>query len=433
MKQQKTYFGWVNDHSGSMEKLAAAALKDFNANIEAVKAATSAKELDAVVSVVGIGLGNNGFGVARQMVNSNPHVLKPATDWPTPGGTPLYDGIGDMIDLLSSLPDVNEDHVSMLVTITTDGEEMHSQKVSHNDLRNRITQLQKTGRWTFVFRVPKGNTHSVSDLGVPMDNIQEWETTAAGVAKSTAQTTAAIDQYVTTRAAGGKATGGFFANTDKVNLAQLEEVSKDYSLYVVPNVDADDGMMISSFILRHRMKYLKGAAFFQLVKMEAKVGPEKGILIQERTTGKIYTGPKVREMLGIPRGQNARIHPGQLDGYNIFIQSTSWNRKLPKGTGVVYNDKLGTDFTQEELDRFTLPAKPKTVSQANVASTLPAISNTERKVIKSTMPITQAQVVFYATRDEARRDKSMHGADYIDLGSDKPKGQRFQQTKRATH
>ena len=432
MKQQKTYFGWVNDHSGSMNHLASAALKDFNANIEAVKAATSAKELDAVVSVVGIGLGNNGFGVMRQVVNSNPHVLKPATDWPTPGGTPLYDGIGDMINLLQQLPDAKEDHVSMLITITTDGEERHSRIWDRTMVYGKITDLQKTGRWTFVFRVPKGMTHSVSDLGVPMDNIQEWETTAAGVAKSTAQTTAAIDQYVTTRASGGKATGGFFANTDKVNLAQLEEVSKDYKLYVVPNDDADNGMMISSFILRHRMKYLKGAAFFQLVKTEAKVGPEKGILIQERTTGKIYTGPKVREMLGIPRGQNARIHPGQLDGYNIFIQSTSWNRKLPKGTGVVYNDKLGTEFTQEELDRFTLPTKPKTVSQAPVSATLPAISNNSGKPVKSTMPITQAQAVYYNTRDDARRDKSMHGANYIDLGSDKPKGQRFQQTKRPT-
>lgn len=431
-KQQKTYFGWVNDHSGSMARLAQAAMKDFNSNIEAVKAATSDKQLDAVVSVVGIGADSTGWGTLRQVVNSNPHVLKPMTAWSTEGGTPLYDGIGDMINLLESLPDAKEDHVSMLVTITTDGEERHSNKWSREQVYRKVTELQKTGRWTFVFRVPKGLMRSVSDLGVPADNIQEWETTQAGIEASTVQTTAAINNYVATRAAGGKATGGFFASTSNVNLAQLEEVSKDYSLYVVPDKDEDDGMMISAFIMRHRMKYLKGAAFFQLVKTEAKVGPEKGILIQERTTGKIYTGDKVREMLGIPRNQNARIHPGQLDGYNIFIQSTSWNRKLPKGTGVVYNDKLGVEFTEEEIDRFTKPVAPKVVSQAPVAATLPAVSNTSGKPVKSTMPITQQQVVFYNTRDDARRDKAKHGADYIDLGSDKPKGQRFQQTKRPT-
>lgn len=433
MKQQKTYFGWINDHSNSMEKLAKAALKDFNANIAAVVNATSEKKLDAIVSVIGIGLGDNGYGTQRQIVNSNPHVLKPMADWETPGGTPLYDAIGDMINLMQSLPDAKEEHVSFLITITTDGDERHSRIWTKAKVKEAIEPLQKTGRWTFVFRVPANCVSAVSGLGVPLDNIQAWEVTEAGMAKSTAQTAMAIDNYVTTRAAGGQARGGFFANTANVNLAQLEDVSSQYKLYTVGSVTGDtDGMMISAFILARRMKYLKGAAFYQLVKTESKVGPDKLILIQERTTGKVYTGQQARDMLGIPRGQNARLHPGQLTGYNIFIQSTSWNRKLPMNTGVLYNEKLGVEFTQEEIDRFTLPAAPKVVSQAPLSATLPEINNTSGKPVHSTMPITQAQDVYYNTRDDARRDKQLHGADYIDCGSDKPKGQRFKQTKRPT-
>jgi hypothetical protein len=433
MKQQKTYFGWVNDHSGSMAPLAKAALKDFNSNIEAVKTATSDKQLDAVVSVVGIGFGPRGIDTERQIVNSNPHVLKPMTEWSTDGGTPLYDGIGDIINLLESLPDAKEDHVSFLVTITTDGEERHSSKWTKDAIYKNIKRLQDTGRWTFVFRVPKGGINSVSDLGAPLDNIQEWETTEAGIQKSTQATAAAIDQYVTTRASGKKATGGFFATTANVNLAQLTDVSADYKLYRVgDNTDDTDGMMISNFMLKRRMQYLKGAGFYQLVKTESKVGPDKQVLIQERTTGKIYAGQQARDMLGIPRGQNARLHPGQLTGYNVFIQSTSWNRKLPMNTGVLYNDKLGTPFTQEEIDRFTLPAAPKVVPQAPASLTLPEVNNTSGKPVKSTMPVTQVQVTFYATREDARNDKRLNGADYIDLGSDKPKGQRFQKVKKSS-
>jgi hypothetical protein len=429
MKQQKTYFGWVNDHSGSMVRLASAALKDFNANITAVKNATSAKELDAVVSVVGIGLPSHHY-TERQVVNSNPHVLKPMESWPTPGGTPLYDGIGDMIMLMQSIPDIKEGHVSVLITITTDGHEMHSRIWDKARLKQEIGAMQRTGRWTFVFRVPKGETHTVSDLGVPIDNIQEWETTQAGIEKSTQATTAAINNYVGLRASGKQATGGFFVDDKNVNVSQLEEVTSDYKLYISgDNVADTDGMMISAFMLARRMKYLKGAAFFQLVKTEAKVGPEKQILIQERTTGKIYTGPKVREMLGLPRGQNARITPTQLTGYNIFIQSTSWNRKIGHATGVIYNEKLGTEFSQEELNRFTLPAAPKVVPQAPASAMLPQVSNPTGRNIKSNMPVTQAQQVFYNTRDDARRDKAK-GADYVDLGSHLPKGQRFLQTKR---
>ena len=129
----KNYIGFVNDHSGSMQGLARAAILDYNANIAAVKDAATREMLDTVVSVVGIGLKNPAeyaCQVLRQVVISNPHVLKPIFAWPTPGGTPLYDGIGSMIELFQSLPDINSPDVSVLIVVTTDGEEAHSTKYS---------------------------------------------------------------------------------------------------------------------------------------------------------------------------------------------------------------------------------------------------------------------------------------------------------------
>ena len=70
MKQPKNYVGFLNDHSGSMQGIAHAAAKDYNANIEAIKNAATTEMLDTVVSVVGIGIASYTNSVERQVVIS---------------------------------------------------------------------------------------------------------------------------------------------------------------------------------------------------------------------------------------------------------------------------------------------------------------------------------------------------------------------------
>lgn len=421
----KNYIGFVNDHSGSMASLAKAAAKDYNSQITAIKDAASREMLDTIVSVVGVGV-PTGYSVTRQVTISNPHVLKPIDNWSVSGGTPLYDGIGNMIELLESLPDYQDPEVSFLVMITTDGEEAHSQTKWKDKtyLASRIRQLQLSGRWTFVFRVPKNARRYVETLGVPAGNIVEWDTTTKGMEQATQVSTQAMDQYFKTRSTGARGTNSFYSNAANINLAALEPLNpKRYSLYVVPNVDADDGIWIRDFILRHRMEYLKGAAFYQLVKTESKISHTKLILIQERTTGKVFYGPDARQMIGLPTDRNARLHPGDHANYNIFIQSESINRKLPKGTGVIYMPELGKQFTKEEIELYTQPAQPKRVPTVPVAATLPAVKNTSGKPVKSTMPVQKKGPTYFATRGDARRS----GKPYVDNGQGAPKGQRWQQ------
>jgi hypothetical protein len=408
----KNYIGFVNDHSGSMASLARAAIQDYNANITAFKDAASREMLDTVVSVVGVGLGGT-HGVQRQVVISNPHVLKPVTDWPCPGGTPLYDGIGHMIELFESLPDYNDPNVSFLVMVTTDGEEMHSvtKYKDKNYLRGRILTLQQTGRWTFVMRVPRGYTRNVQDLGIPAGNIVEWETSSAGMAAATAQTTAAVSNYYAARTAGAKSSNVFYANAQSVNTQALKELDpKEFSLYVVPNDQM--GILISDFILGKRMNYLKGAAFYQLTKTEPRVQPTKLILVRDRTTGKVYAGNEARDMIGLPRHSNARLHPGDHGNFDIFIQSESWNRKLVAGTGVVYWEKQGVPFTQAEVEKFTKPAAPATpavvqlpaVAPTNRPTPNPASVTAQKTSTTYNLPTIQGKPVkFFDTREQARQ------------------------------
>lgn len=421
MKQSKNYIGLVNDHSGSMEPIKFAALKDYNTNIGAIKNAATREMLDTVVSVVGIGLGH---GVERQIVISNPHVLKEITNWPCPGGTPLYDGIGNMIELFDSLPDAQDSHVSFLIMVTTDGEEGHSRKYSERMLADLINARQATGRWTFVLRVPKDyvNRREIVNLGIPKDNIQGWETTSAGMAASTVASTKAMDGYFAARSAGAKSSSSFYADASKVNLAALTEIpAKKISEYLVP--PEFNGKWIRDFILTKRMKFLKGAAFFQLTKTEPKLTLDKIILLRDKQTGKYFGGPDARKMLGLPTDRNARLHPGDHGQFDIFVQSKSLNRHLVEGTGVMYWEDQGVEFTQADIDLYTAPAQPKKAKQPEVLK-LAEVVPTNKPTKSPLVPTKRKQ--FAVSRDDARILAKQQGKKWRDNGSGSPKGERWE-------
>lgn len=419
----KNYIGFVNDHSGSMASIAQAAMRDYNTNIAAVRDAATTEMLDTVVSVVGVGIGGTAHSVTRQVQISNPHVLKPITSWPCPGGTPLYDGIGSMMELLEGLPDAKNPDVSFLVMITTDGEEMHSHKYRTKDIQNAFSRLQATGRWTFVFRVPRGATRQVSMLGVPPGNIQEWETTAAGMAATTQANTQAMTSFFRAKAAGTNSTGAFYADATQVNVAALVDITKKISLYVVPDDQA--GIQIRDFILTKRMQYLKGSAFYQLTKTESRVQHTKIILIRDRATGKFFSGNEARDMIGLPRDRNARLHPGDHGKFDIFIQSESINRKLVGGTGVAYWEEIGKPFTQAELDVFSEFNKAKAVAAKPAVVVLPAVTPTNKPTKSPLTPTPRHQ--YFDTREDARRHCNAIGKPQTMIQNDKaaPKGRRW--------
>lgn len=413
----KNYIGFSKDASGSMGSLARAAIKDYNANITAVKDAATAHMLDTIVY-------SNSFAssVTREVVNSNPHVLKPLERWDSSGLTALYDGIGDLIEQFEKVPDINDQKVSFLIMATTDGEENHSQKWTSGSLANKIKELQATERWTFVVRVPKGQRHTVSSLGIPEGNIQEWDTTTAGIEASAVATTQSMTKFYATRASGQKGSSVFFADAAQVDTSTLKDITDQTSLYVVaPN---QNGMELRDFILKHRQVYLKGSAFYQLTKTEPRVQHDKIVAVRDRnpqskTFGKVYAGKDARKMIGLPDNANARLHPGDHKDYDIFIQSKSVNRKLVAQTGVLYWEAIGEAFSDDDLNKFA-PTKVNGVVQ------LPAVPVTNKPTPSPLKPVSKApQVVFYATRDLARDAARKVGKSVVDHGKASPKGQRY--------
>lgn len=390
----KQYIGFSNDHSGSMRSLTSAAARDYNTNIAAIQTASAANQLDTIVNVVQCGIRINGqTKVHHQIVNSNVTALKPITSYLANGNdTPLFDSVGELINLLKSVPDANDSDVSFLILVTTDGDENSSRVWTGKSLGEAIQRLQATDRWTFVFRVPRGHADRLVRLGIPAGNIQEWDQTVRGVEVSTSATTAAFNDYYNDRATGKKSSSTFYSNLANVSAAEvkatLTDISAEVSMFYIPS--HQDGVEIRPFIeAQLKSAMLKGAAFYQLTKTESKIQDTKMIVIRDKKTGSMYYGPAARQLIGLPTSGNARVHPGNHGEFDIFIQSTSVNRKLQAATQVMYWAHVGAAFTEG-------PSYiPKAVAQAaQAAAPIAPIAQT-----KPTLPVANDEISLYRKKD----------------------------------
>lgn len=345
----KSYTGISRDHSASMRPLTEYAAIDYNNQIAEIKA--NAEGMDTIVSVVKCGVGRPGI-VERIITNSTVNMLTDVDpkDYDADGwSTPLFDSIGSLIETFEAVPDANDNNVSFLITAITDGEENSSSTWKHK-LFDKIKKLQATDRWTFVFRVPRGYARSLVSLGIPPGNILEWEQTKAGLAKATQETSIALSSYYTNIKSGVKSTAKFFTNIADVSpdeiKKKLHDVTDQVSFWVVS--DLEDGVQIRDFCEAHlnKQKMLKGAGFYQLVKPEKDIQDYKQIIIRDKATGFVYTGDDVRDMLGLPNYGHIKVSPGDHGQWDIYIQSTSVNRKLPAGTSVLYFANIGKPYTE---------------------------------------------------------------------------------------
>lgn len=337
----KNYIGISRDHSRSMYNITRSAARDYNDNVAAIKEAAIKNNLDTIVSVVKCGVGPCAQ-VLRETINSNVNVLRPIPEHgyiADGSGTPLFDSIGELIELFKTVPDANDPEVSFVIMVITDGEENRSQRWPAVKLAEEIRRLQASDRWTFVFRVPRGYSRTLVNFGIHPGNILEWDQTEHGVEVASAATRSAFTQFYDARAKGVTSTNKFYADLSQVSLTEVRTTLNDISgqikkYFVEP---ALHGIAIKDFTEQHgpHIPYRAGTMFYQLSKTE-KVQDYKKICISDKKTGAIYTGIAARNLLNVPHYGQITLASGRLGDYDVFIQSTSVNRKLVGGTSVLY-------------------------------------------------------------------------------------------------
>lgn len=108
--------------------------------------------------------------------------------------------------------------------------------------------------------------------------------------------------------------------------------------FQVMSLDMD--MPIKQFVQEQGITFHAGRGFYELTK-PVDVQAYKELLLVDKKSGDIFTGPQVRNLLEMPEQEEGnrekfRLRPVHLKEYKVFVQSTSHNRKLLAGTDFMY-------------------------------------------------------------------------------------------------
>lgn len=247
------------------------------------------------------------------------------------GGTALIDAAILSINDLEKTATLYGDH-SFLIYVLTDGMENRSRNTP-DKLKEMIEKLPDN--WTMAVFVP--NAVGVSEskkAGFAPNNIALWSTTKDGLNEVGEVMKKATDTYFAARSSGLKGTKNLFnLNTNlskgKVEKALAELPANSYKTLIVRK----DGIDIKSFVESWKIDFRVGSNYFQLTKPE-KVQASKNILVKNKLNGKVFYGDEARTLLGIPNHE-VKVAPASFKDFDIFVQSTSVNRKLVKDTHLI--------------------------------------------------------------------------------------------------
>lgn len=247
--------------------------------------------------------------------------------------TALIDATIKAIDDLKKTPELYGNH-SFLIYIISDGMN-NINNCRCSELSNIISKLPDN--WTLAFLAP--NQQAVFEskkFGFPSANIQIWDVSRKGMKEMGEVIKKATDVFMRSRPSGVKGTKNLF-NLDISNLtsrdikSKLQELSpKEYKLLIV----YQDAIIKPYVEALMKTDYVKGSAYYLLEKPE-KIQPYKNICIRHKKNGKVFSGRNyTRQLLNLPDFE-VKVSPAGHPDYELFIQSTSVNRKLAKGSKVL--------------------------------------------------------------------------------------------------
>jgi hypothetical protein len=242
------------------------------------------------------------------------------------GATPLIDATITALDDLAMTPEKYGEH-SFLVYVLTDGEENASRNKAIN-LTAKIGQLPDN--WTLATFVPNQvSVHEAKRFGFPAQNIAVWDaTTQAGVNEMGEKIRQTTETFMVNRSKGIRGTKNLFS-LDTPSLDAVDQTLKSLNWGQFRLLDVEETGRIDEFVeSRLGRPYKLGEAYYQLMKPET-IQPQKDVAILSKK--KLYVGHEARTLLGLP-DFNVKVSPGDHPDYEVFVQSTSVNRKLIEGT-----------------------------------------------------------------------------------------------------
>lgn len=320
----------VLDGSGSMRSLERQVIQVADEQIKHL--AVRSKELDQETRVTVYSFEDRGRINCLIYDKDVLRIPSVAGLYKTYGQTPLIDATLKAISDLEKTATLYGDH-SFLIYVLTDGQE----NASANRPATLTTKLNSLPEnWTLAAFVPNAiGLSEAKRFGFPKDNIQVWDTSAQGIAEVGETIRRTTDSYLVGRTKGVRGSRNLFAmDTGNLN-RNVVATSLDnlhfgqYRLLSVPHEQRIDTFIEAQLGRPYRL----GEAYYELL-VPVKVQPQKQIVLLDRTTSNLYKGSEARRLLGLP-SYEVKVAPDHNRNFDIFIQSTSVNRKLLTGQRVV--------------------------------------------------------------------------------------------------
>ncbi len=98
----------------------------------------------------------------------------------------------------------------------------------------------------------------------------------------------------------------------------------------------DEDCSIKEFCNKMGIQFKTGRGFYEFTKVE-NISEKKEVVAMEKRSGNLFEGDGARDLIHLPTGTAGRLKPATLDQFSVFIQSTSYNRKLIGGSKFLYD------------------------------------------------------------------------------------------------
>jgi hypothetical protein len=324
----------ILDESSSMGAIVNPVKKSLDTLLSDLRKESAANGIKTTFSFVRF---NQSAKIDRQCVDIN--SVSNLDFWPS-GMTALWDGVHLGLQILEG---AKED--SKLLIVVTDGEENSSRLTTGPALFRRMVDLVHQGDYTFTFQVPNENAKRLLvGGGISTDNILVWEQTETGVQQADFARTSGLQQYFNANSQGIRSVQSFYHVDTDLSTLKKTDVSKKLNDITgqLKILTVNEEKPIREFVEGKNVHFVIGGAYYQLTKPE-KVQKHKDIILYNKEEKKYYGGSKCRELIGLPDDGDAKVSPLDHGKWEIFVASTSVNRKVVRGTKLLINKNKTSD------------------------------------------------------------------------------------------
>lgn len=235
---------------------------------------------------------------------------------------------------------------AFLTYVVTDGGENASGRTATNslgghrrfmvhDLAYRLNHSPANS--TIAFLVPdRQGVDFVTNLGAAPGNVMQWDTASEkGMLDVGASISRATRTFMDNRVTGTHSSRTIFdTSAAAVNAATVQATLAPLDPRSYGFVTAEGVVEIRDLVeAGYGVTYRKGIAFYHLIKSEM-IQPQKQVIVVEKGTGRAFGGDQARALIGLP-DMPVKVSPSGNPKYDVFVQSTSTNRKILDGQKVL--------------------------------------------------------------------------------------------------